>query len=171
MDWIYDSSEDNRYRFVLGTAGDNPLICVGVNPSTAEPDHLDKTLESVNRMALSNGFDSWIMINLYPQRATEPNDMDRECNVEQANNNFEKIKELLSQYQKITIWAAWGTLIEKRPYLKNQLKRLIQIGDDLHCEWITFGKRTIKGHPHHPLYLSHDSNKQNLEIDDYYSNL
>ncbi len=36
--------------------------------------HLGK---SVERLAAANGFDSWIMFNVYPQRATDPNDMDK----------------------------------------------------------------------------------------------
>ncbi len=39
--WIYEHSEDNAYRYILGTQGNNPLICFGVNPSTACPEKLD----------------------------------------------------------------------------------------------------------------------------------
>ena len=56
----------------------NRLSALGVNPSTAEPDHLDNTLKSVERIALGNGYDSFIMFNVYPQRATRPQDMARE---------------------------------------------------------------------------------------------
>ena len=55
----------------------SPLVCIGINPSTAQPGALDPTLKSVERLANANGFDSWIMFNVYPQRATDPNDMDR----------------------------------------------------------------------------------------------
>lgn len=37
MEWIYKNTSDNKSRFVLGTKGDKPLICFGINPSTAEP--------------------------------------------------------------------------------------------------------------------------------------
>ena len=51
-----------------------------MNPSTAAPDALDPTLQSVQRIALSNGYDSFIMFNVYAQRATRPNDMDAALN-------------------------------------------------------------------------------------------
>ena len=70
--WLYVPDFYTEYRYVLGTKGEKPLICIGVNPSTAEPDHLDNTLKSVERIALGNGYDSFIMFNVYPQRATRP---------------------------------------------------------------------------------------------------
>ena len=42
--WLYVPPFYSEYRFILGTRGKNPLICIGINPSTAEPDNLDNTL-------------------------------------------------------------------------------------------------------------------------------
>ncbi len=59
------------------------------------------------------------------------------------------------------IWAAWGTLIEKRSYLLGCLKDLYEVlGSDY--RWFTIGKRSVKGHPHHPLYL-----KKGLKLDEF----
>ena len=68
--WLYAPNFYSEYRYILGTRGKNPLICIGINPSTAQPDDLDNTLKSVERIALGNGFDSFIMFNVYAQRAT-----------------------------------------------------------------------------------------------------
>ncbi len=78
--WLYVPHTYQEYRYLLGTRGERPLICVGVNPSTAAPGALDNTLKSVERVALHNGFDSFIMCNVYAQRATRPSDMEREMN-------------------------------------------------------------------------------------------
>ena len=78
--WIYVPDHYSEYRYILGTRGQRPLICIGVNPSTAVPGALDNTLKSVERIALHNGFDSFLMFNVYAQRATLPEDMDREMN-------------------------------------------------------------------------------------------
>ena len=75
--WYYEPHTYQPYRFVLGRVGRHPLVCIGINPSTAQPGALDPTLKSVERLAAANGFDSWIMFNVYPQRATDPNDMDK----------------------------------------------------------------------------------------------
>ena len=75
--WYYEPHTYQPYRYVLGRVGRHPLVCIGINPSTAQPGALDPTLKSVERLAAANGFDSWIMFNVYPQRATDPNDMDK----------------------------------------------------------------------------------------------
>ena len=74
--WLYAPNFYSEYRYILGTRGKNPLICIGINPSTAAPDDLDNTLKSVQRIALGNGFDSFIMFNAYAQRATAPDSME-----------------------------------------------------------------------------------------------
>ena len=61
--WLYAPNFYSEYRYILGTRGQKPLICVGINPSTAAPDDLDNTLKSVERIALHNGYDSFLMFN------------------------------------------------------------------------------------------------------------
>ena len=75
--WLYRPTTFLPYRYVLGRRGTNPLICIGINPSTADPTRLDPTLQSVDRIAKNNGFDGFMMMNVYPQRATVPNDLDQ----------------------------------------------------------------------------------------------
>ena len=33
--------------------------------------------------------------------------------------------------------------------------------------WVTFGKRSKKGHPHHPLYLRKDSTPEPFDVEEY----
>ena len=117
--WYYEPHVYLPYRYVLGRVGRRPLVCIGINPSTAQPGALDPTLKSVERLAGRNGFDSWIMFNVYPQRATDPNDMDRVPDRSLCDENLRWLAAVLSQTQP-TMWAAWGTLIEKRDYLPGQ---------------------------------------------------
>ena len=62
--WLYVPCRYDEFRYILGTKGKKPLICIGINPSTARPDALDNTLKSVERTALFNGYDSFLMFNL-----------------------------------------------------------------------------------------------------------
>ena len=62
--WLYVPNTYSEYRYILGTRGQKPLICVGINPSTAAPDALDPTLQSAQRIALNNGYDSFLMFNV-----------------------------------------------------------------------------------------------------------
>lgn len=75
--WVWERSIDGSARFVLGTVGVNPLVCSGVNPSTATPNALDRTVARVRRFAADNGHDSWTMLNVYPQISTDPKGLDR----------------------------------------------------------------------------------------------
>ena len=106
--WLYAPNFYSEYRYILGTRGSNPLICIGINPSTAEPDNLDNTLKSVERIALGNGFDSFIMFNVYAQRATNPDAMEKQCNLLLHKENLEAFRYVLSLSQKPAVWAAWG---------------------------------------------------------------
>ncbi len=159
--WFYVPCRYFDYRYILGTKGKNPLICIGINPSTAEPGNLDNTLKSVERIANNNGYDSFIMFNVYPQRATNPDDMDEKLNLNLHKENMKAFRYILSSYKenyKPAVWAAWGTIIEKRPYLKQCVKDMVEIGEEFEAEWFTAGSRSKhKGHPHHPLYLKKDS--------------
>ena len=150
--WIYHKTEDNKARFVLGEKGDKTLICIGINPSTATPEQLDNTLKAVKRFSISLGYNSWIMLNIYPQRATNPNNMDEVINKTYHEENINHIEQIFNN-ENCDIWAAWGTLIEKRKYLKECLKDIHNISLKYHRNWYSIGKISKKGHPHHPLYL------------------
>lgn len=157
--WIYVPNFYSEYRYILGTRGEHPLICVGINPSTAAPDDLDNTLKSVERIAHFNGYDSFLMFNVYAQRATNPDDMESTCNQELHTENMKAFNYLLSLDHGGTpsIWAAWGTIIEKRDYLSACVRDLVELGKQHQAKWYTAGKCSKKGHPHHPLYLRKDS--------------
>jgi len=155
--WLYYTDFENTCRYILGVPGKKNLCCFGINPSTAEPNNLDNTVKTVSIIAKKQGFDGWIMLNIYPQRATNPNNMHGEINKVIHNRNLAHIKKLLNSYENIAFWAAWGTLIEKRPYLKQCLSEIYNTSKLRDIPWLTFGKRSKKGHPHHPLYLKHDS--------------
>ena len=64
--WLYVPNHYSEYRYILGTRGRKPLICMGINPSTAAPDALDPTLQSAQRIALSNGYELFDVQRLRP---------------------------------------------------------------------------------------------------------
>lgn len=167
--WLYVPSMYCDYRYILGTAGEKPLICVGINPSTAAPNDLDNTLKSVERIALGNGYDSFIMFNVYAQRATRPDDMEKTCNPVLHRENMAAFRWALEQTRSgaPAVWAAWGTIIEKRPYLATCLRDMINIGNELGARWYSAGARSKKGHPHHPLYLRKDCTLDDFDVAAY----
>ena len=165
--WLYVPNTYSEYRYILGTRGQKPLICVGINPSTAAPDALDPTLQSAQRIALNNGYDSFLMFNVYAQRATSPDDMEPECNPELHRENMRAFAYALSLNPRPVVWAAWGTIIEKRPYLWTCLEDMIALGREYGAQWVTCGRRSKAGHPHHPLYLRADAQAEPFDVEEY----
>lgn len=157
--WIYKASDDDKNRYILGIIGNRPLICFGINPSTARPGNTDPTIRSVSRIAQYNGYDSWIMLNIYPQRATNPNHIDTTINPELLDENLYYINEIIQLCKPEELWAAWGNLINKRDFLMNCFTEISKLVLQHQCHWIRFGGTNKSGHPRHPLFLRTDSIK------------
>ena len=169
--WLYIPDFYSEYRYILGTKGANPLICIGINPSTARPDALDNTLKSVERIALGNGFDSFTMFNVYAQRATKPDDMEKQLNEHLHAENMKAFDYVLSQSECPVVWAAWGAIIEKRKYLPHCVRDMIEIGRKHNARWVCAGKISKMGHPHHPLYLRKDEPIRDFDIEGYINHI
>ena len=165
--WLYVPNHYSEYRYILGTRGRKPLICMGINPSTAAPDALDPTLQSAQRIALSNGYDSFLMFNVYAQRATRPDDMERSCNPVLHAENRRAFRYLLSLSPAPALWAAWGNIIEKRGYLMDCMRDFAADGAAVGARWFTAGPPLKSGHPHHPLYLKRDTPLLDFDIAAY----
>ena len=169
--WLYAPNFYSEYRYILGTRGRNPLICIGINPSTAKHDDLDNTLKSVERIAFGNGFDSFIMFNVYAQRATNPDAMEKVCNPLLHKENLEAFRYVLSISENPSVWAAWGAIIEKRSYLADCVRDMLSAGEEFGAKWYCAGAITKKGHPHHPLYLRKDEKIKPFDVENYLKNL
>lgn len=161
MTWLYKTNTNNTARFTLGECNDalgKTLICVGINPSTATPNALDPTLKKVKNMATSNKYENWVMINVYPQRATKPNNLHITCNTQLHKENLNEIAGLLMAFKKSDILFAYGDLIYKRHYLQNCLNDILST---INSVGFTGKKlciiRTKKGNPAHPLYQKNNS--------------
>ncbi len=164
--WIYKNTSDNKARFVLGEKGNNPLVCFGVNSSTAEPEALDPTLTRVRNQSVANNFDGWIMLNLYPQRATNPKDMHQKRNKDIHTKNLYWINKIFLKHPNATVWAAWGGIINQRNYLKHCLKEIIPLVPSS-TKWVRRGDLVGGKHPHHPLYLRNDLSFVSFDISQY----
>ena len=167
--WLYVPNTYSEYRYILGTRGKKPLICIGINPSTAAPDALDPTLQSVERIAHSNGYDSFLMFNVYAQRATRPDDMEKQCNMLLHEENRKAFRYLLSLSDEPAVWAAWGNIIMKRDYLMNCMRDFLEDGKAVGAKWYTAGPLLKSGHPHHPLYLKRNTKLLDFDIVQYLS--
>ena len=97
------------------------------------------------------------MFNVYAQRATRPDDMERIYNPALHAENRKAFRYLLSLSPSPAVWAAWGNIIEKRDYLTACMRDFAADGEAAGARWFTAGPLLKSGHPHHPLYLRRDT--------------
>ena len=162
---IYDNAHKNNYRYALGDKGKNTLFVFGVNPSTATDKFLDPTIRNVKIFSDILKFDSFVMLNLYPLRATNPKELPVKHDEKQHQKNLYYIK----KYMVInpTIWCAWGNLIESRDYLKACLYDIKKSLSRYKPEWIKYGNLTKLGHPQHPVRKRHTNLFNEFDIAQY----
>lgn len=177
-EYIYNGNDTER--FILGEVGEvsgtKPLICFGVNPSTAKVLNnelkTDPTILKIKKIVEKRNYDGWIMLNLYAQVTPEPNELHKneDFDIYLHKKNINIIKEILKKYPNTDILACWGNLIKKRDYLKKVcIKEIFEISKNRN--WYHIGDLTKKGNPRHPLYASIDANLEVFNIEDYTENL
>ncbi|MGI6110124.1 MAG: DUF1643 domain-containing protein [Eubacteriaceae bacterium] len=169
--WIYQTNTDNTARYVLGTEGKNPLIVMSINPSIGAPDVTDPTLGTVRHIAEDYHYDSWIILALYPQRATHLKNLDEMENQEWETENLKVINEVLAAHPDARIWAAWGTHIHDRWFFPGCLKSVMEIADKYNDSWMNYGPLTEHGDPRYCLYLEGGEGWSDFNIHQYYANL
>ena len=171
MPTIYETLKDKEARYVLGEFGRRTLLVIGVNPSTATDMHYDQTIRRVKGYALRQGFDGWVMLNLYPQRTTRPKGLhgEKEFNKSYHRNNLNQIEKVINKYRAKKIWAAWGNLISVRSYLNNCLKDIYSLTRSKQLKWCRLVRRTRRGHPRHPARMSYKEKLEDFDIESYLS--
>lgn len=149
--WIYRKNEDNSARYLLGEAGERPLFCLGINPSTAAKEKHDRTTRRVQAIARHNGYDGWVMLNVYPMRDTKFEELSLDFQADEHRSNVDAIKEVLKPYSSITVWVAFGDHLYGRAYLRSCLKEIYEEVKGMKVEWVATGVNK-SGTPKHPLY-------------------
>jgi hypothetical protein len=148
---VYEPIETNPdFRFNLGTSGENPLFVIGLNPSTADDKIPDMTIKRVMSFANKHGCDSFIMLNLYPQRTTEPAKLHSVIDSQLHKENLYHILKSLEGFNHISILASWGETIIIRTYLKECLSDIYDKTKNKNISWLKIGELTQSGHPRHP---------------------
>ena len=125
----------NEFRFSLTKEGDRKLVVFGVNPSTANEQIADLTITKVMGFAERNGFDGFIMLNLYPQRCTNPESLDNEIDEELQRKNLEVIRLSVGDMKESIIVLGFGDTINLRPYLKRRPKEIIDMLAPNNPQW------------------------------------
>ncbi len=166
--WLYVGDDNERY--LLGQPGRINILIFGVNPSTACPGegNLDPTIKKVRKMIMDDGYDGWIMANLYPLRATDPKDLPKEADKKLLEKNLKVLAALEKNYYIDRVWAAWGDTIDKRFYLGDTLYDIAELISNV--SWYYRGTLTKSHNPRHPLYMKCDEPYEWFPVSDYAAN-
>lgn len=151
---------DCNVRYALVQNGKRTLFVIGLNPSTADASKPDPTMKAVLRIAEYNGFDGFIMINLYPLRATFPKDLPKQYDEQLHKSNLINIEKLLKGRNNIDVWLAYGDNALSRKYLIPCLEDIVKVFTPYNPKWYYIDTLTQKGMPKHPLYKKTDFLKE-----------
>lgn len=153
---IMTPADNSAVRYSLIKDGTNPLIIIGFNPSMANSNIPDRTMDSVLRLASFNGYDGFVMLNLYPLRSTNPKSLPLLMDDVLHRNNIGYIKEALNKYPNSDILLAYGNLMNIRPFTRNIAKEIIAMLQS-HNRNILCIRRLVSGNPMHPLYANRNT--------------
>lgn len=111
-DYWNPNPEHNDHRFALGrvltpTRAQNPLVVIAMNPSYADHSKSDKTVNTVIAASSQLGHDGWLMLNLYPERATSPSNLKPFDSTLWAQN-WAEIDGVLNTFGVDEVLGAWG---------------------------------------------------------------
>ena len=138
-------SDCRKYRYALWRIWDErkPFVMfIGLNPSTADENGNDNTIESVERLSRYNGFGGFYMMNCFAYVSTDPNQLidvlpgEKETNFDWLQNTFKRCKDVV---------FAWGAFSVVAKYQRDTA--MTNMFPNAKC--ITKNK---DGSPGHPLY-------------------
>lgn len=140
------------HRFVLGNdscglTGKSPLVALCMNPSYASEEVSDKTINRLIQASRDHEYGGWIMLNLYPERATHSADLTGYDSA-LSDENCSVIEQVLAKYQTKEILGAWGGNLKPtiRRAKLDVLARLKYLG----VKVFTWDPLTADGNPRHP---------------------
>jgi hypothetical protein len=137
-----------RYQLYRIWDEDKPkAMCIGLNPSTANAESNDPTIESLIRILTHNGYGGLYMVNLFALISPYPEDL-RKCPDPVKDNDrwLRKTRELCSD-----VIYCWGNFKQ----VQYRVKHVTPWFTSAKC----FGKNK-NGSPKHPLYLKKDCSLQ-----------
>lgn len=102
------------HRFALGRTAhhsptESPLVVIGMNPSYANEHTSDKTVNRIIEASVEHGHPGWIMLNLYPERATSPRDLSP-FDPALSAANCAAIERVITAHGVREVLGAWGNL-------------------------------------------------------------
>ena len=122
------------------------IAWIALNPSTADENQLDPTLRRIRGFSAAWGYNSFMMLNAFAFRATDPKEMERAANPNGPENDAYLLAETAKVDKVICAWGTHAALNDRQ----NQIRALLKDRP------LYYLKLTKDGFPSHPLYLKSD---------------
>jgi hypothetical protein len=149
-------SSCQKYRYRLDRIWDDslpPLAFGMLNPSTADHERNDATIERCERRAQSLGFGSLIVWNLFAFRATDPRYLLNQLDpIGPDNDHFIQTAITETKAREGTVIIGWGS----QGQLLGRHLQVLEIARNSNVDLYCLGT-TARGQPRHPLYISYES--------------
>lgn len=138
-----------RYRYHLGRTvsllGTGTAVFVMLNPSTADHEVNDPTVERCCRYAAGWGFRELEVVNLFAFRSTDPRALSDEIDPIGADNDRWILETCRAARRVVCAWGVRGGFCQRDMAVLHNLRKA---GVEPYTLRLTKG-----GHPQHPLYL------------------
>ena len=141
-------SPDRRHRYTLvhrwnPLFGDRLILWIGLNPSTADEARLDPTLTRIRTFSQREGYDGFLMANLFALRTPYPEEMMAAPDPVGPENDAALLAAAARCERVVAAWGAGGFFQERALAVAQLLS-----GHKLWCLGVT-----QTGDPRHPLYV------------------
>jgi hypothetical protein len=123
-----------------------------LNPSTADEQKNDPTVERCQRRATSLGFGGMVVVNLFALRSTDPamlyTNPSPVSHPSEPDRNDRSIKRAIFFCKNaVAAWGSHGRFTERAKQVMHHIR---------FCDNLTCLGTTKDGHPRHPLYVGYD---------------
>ena len=119
-----------------------------MNPSYADDQVADRTVNRIIQASIDHGYSGWVMLNLYPERATRPRDLGPyDAGLSAAN--CAAIAAVLTTHHTTEVLAAWGGLAN--PTLRLAKHDVLAQLSILGVRLFSLDAPTVGGEPRHPM--------------------
>lgn len=150
-------SRDGKYRYKLWRIWDKTLplvMCIGLNPSTANADKNDPTINNLIAMLSTLGFGGFYMTNLFALISSKPEAL-LTCE-DPLGDNDAKLKEVAMACEVVI--ACWGSFKQA----DERIKQVLPMFPNAKC----FGWNK-NGTPFHPLAMMYKGLVKNPQLYQY----
>ncbi|MGF7140039.1 DUF1643 domain-containing protein [Roseimarinus sediminis] len=125
MNNLFCIPEGNKdKRFLIGEIGNSNILCIGINPNTADENNLDPTSSNIKRITTQNGYDGWVLANLDPRRNSKAENLEQEPGLDLILENVRIIEAFILENNITDVWIAWDFMnVRKKQWEDDLFKR------------------------------------------------